>query len=429
MRTGQRIVTALADVLTDAVFRSIEVRRRGAEPEGATLILASHGGGLADILLVIRAARGFPRFLARDVIWKVPLGSAVMNAVGAIPVHRRQDHHGEANNSGMFDATYEALAAGDVAAIYPEGESIPEPRLAPLRSGAARIAVGALRRGTDVTIAPMGLHFFDVSVLRSRAMVDCAEVFRISDVVDRIEFEGAVSETNRALVDAVTEVFADRLGAVSNHFDNWEELRRMEVAATIYLRQHRPEGAISYSEIASMAAQLAGATPALREEVDVAATGFVSELEILGLGPLDVPRGAMVNARLAREAAAVGLLAPAAVVGFAVNAVGIIGLRLISLSGIAPPTAATVKPAFAALAFPASWAALAVLGLRYRGWPTAAVLTAIGPASLGAAVRFGEQAQLLWRLGRALHRARGPLAEQVNASRNRVIEAVDAAIA
>lgn len=115
--------------------------------------------------------------------------------------------------------------------------------------------------------------------------------------------------------------------------------------------------------------------------------------------------------------------------GFAVNAVGIIGLRLISLSGIAPPTAATVKPAFAALAFPASWAALAVLGLRYRGWPTAAVLTAISPASLGAAVRFGEQAQLLWRLGRALHRARGPLAEQVNASRNRVIEAVDAAIA
>jgi len=220
MTTGMRIVRTLADILTDIAFRSVEVQRRAPEPNGPVLILASHAGGLADILIVIKASTRFPRFLARDVIWKVPLGAKVMSVVGGIPVHRRQDHGGAADNTGMFDDAYVALAAGDVAAIYPEGESVPEPRLAPLRTGAARIALGALARGTDVTIAPMGLHFFDVSVLRSRGLADCAEPFRISDVVSQMAVAGPVDETNHELVAAVTAVFAVRLGEVSDHYDD-----------------------------------------------------------------------------------------------------------------------------------------------------------------------------------------------------------------
>lgn len=426
-RIRQRTIRGIAGLLTDVVFRSVEVRRRGAEPSDSTLILASHGGGLADILLVIKASSRFPRFLARDVIWHVPFGATVMDAVGGIPVYRRQDHAQGVDNSGMFDATYAALADGDVAAIYPEGESVPEPRLAPLRTGAARIAVGALERGTDVVIAPMGLHFFDVSVLRSRALVDCAVPFRISEVVDELDIEGPVSESNRTLVHAVTGVFQQRLGEVSNRYDNWEELRRMEVAATTYLRDQNPNRVTPYSEIESLASQLAQAPAELRSEVDLAATAYVSELELLGVGPLDVPRGAMISARLAGEAASVLLLAPTAAVGFVINAVGIVGLRLISLSGIAPATAATVKPAYASIAFPATWATLGYLGWRLRGPALAAVLTLAGPASLVATVQVGERGQLLWRLGRALHRAKGPMLDRITASRLRVVEAVDAA--
>jgi 1-acyl-sn-glycerol-3-phosphate acyltransferase len=422
-------VRALAGLLTDITFRSAEVRRRGKEPTGPALILASHAGGLADILLVIHASTRFPRFLARDLIWRVPLGAQVMEAVGGIPVHRRQDHAGGVDNSGMFDAAFDALAEGDVAAIYPEGESVSEPHLAPLRTGAARIAVGALERGTDVVIVPLGLHFFDVSVLRSRAMVDCAEPFRISEVVDQLGVDGPISENNHPLVHAVTEVFADRLGAVSSQFDDWENLRRMEVAATTYLQEQRPGEVIPYSEIASLTGQLAHAPLHLRHEVDLAATAYVSELELLGVGPLDVPRVAMISARLAGEAAAVMFLAPAAAVGFVINAVGIVGLRLISLSGIAPATAATVKPAYALVAFPLTWAALGYLGFRRFGSAGAALMALTGPVGLVAAVRVGERGQLLWRLGRAVHRARGPLLDQITASRSSVLAAVSAAAA
>jgi len=428
MTLSQRFIRSLSEVLTDVAFRTVEIRRRGPEPEGAELILASHAGGLADILLVINASTRFPRFLARDLIWRVPLGSWVMNAVGGIPVHRRQDHNGTADNTGMFDEAFEALAEGDVAAIYPEGESVPEPRLAPLRSGAARIALGALARGTDVTISPMGLHFFDVSVLRGRAMVDCAEPFRISEVVAALPNFGPVSESNRELVQAVTEAFAERLGEVSNHFDDWETLRRLEVAATTYLQARHPDEVIAYGDIASVAGQLARAPEEERRTVEVAASAFVSELELLGIGPQDVPRGAMVSTRLAGEAAGVAALLPLAAYGLFVNSPGIIGLRAISLTGIAPATAATAKPAYAALAFPASWAALAYAGYRRRGPMLAVLLAVSGPVSLAAAVRVGERSQLLFRLARALRRAKGPLLDQVIASRQNLIDAVESVV-
>jgi hypothetical protein len=135
----------------------------------------------------------------------------------------------------------------------------------------------------------------------------------------------------------------------------------------------------------------------------------------------------MISARLAGEAAAVMFLAPAAAVGFVINAVGIVGLRLISLSGIAPATAATVKPAYALVAFPLTWAALGYFGFRRFGSAGAALMALTGPVGLVAAVRVGERGQLLWRLGRALHRARGPLLDQITASRSSVIAAVTAA--
>jgi len=151
---------------------------------------------------------------------------------------------------------------------------------------------------------------------------------------------------------------------------------------------------------------------------------YAAQLELLGVGPEDVPRAAMATTRLAGEAATVAALAPLAAYGLVVNGLGIVGLRLISLTGMAPPTAATVKPAFALVAFPASWAALAYAGYRRGGPVVAGMLVLSGPVSLLAAVRVGERGQLLFRLTRALRRVKGPLSEQVLAARDQMLAAV-----
>ena len=228
-----RTINFLVRAATNTAFRSVQVRRVAPEPTGAALVLANHGGGLGDILTVIAGCSRFPRFLARDIIWKFPVARSVMDSVGAIPVSRRQDHGASADNSGLFGAAWAALSDGDLLAIYPEGESIAEPRLAPLRTGAARILLGAWERGTDVWIEPMGLHYYDISVLRGRGFVHVGTPVRLSELVG--ELPSPATSENRAAVRALTELIAQRLSKVVAEYSDWRQRRDYESAATVYL--------------------------------------------------------------------------------------------------------------------------------------------------------------------------------------------------
>lgn len=433
---AKAVLARVADTLTGAVFRTVEVRRASPEPEGPVLTLINHGGGLFDILLAIANSTRFPRFLARDVIWKVPFGAPIMNAVGAIPVHRREDHRGAADNTGMFDDAYRALASGDLLVIYPEGESVPLPQLAGLRTGAARIAVGALARGTDAWIQPTGLHYFDVSVLRARALIDDGAPFLTSEAVrwarEAAELmgtpiDGPITEENQPLVHAVTEVFTERLAEVSEHFDDWEERRLCEMAATTYLQQRRPEvDRIPYSDIAILARRIAESDSRLRDAVITAALAYNAELELLGVSDVAVARGGMAGLQLAGQTVQVAALAPVAAYGLAVNGVALAGVSAISATGMAPATAATVKPAFGSVAFPASWIALGVGVGRRWGLLAGLLAAASGPVSLAATIRVGERGQLLFLLARAVRRAKGPVLEQLQATRTALVDAIAA---
>lgn len=404
---AKRRLRRASKVLLDVVFRSVEVRRTQPIPEGPTLVLANHGGGLADILVLIDVCRRFPRFLARDLIWRVPLGATVMTAVGGIPVHRRADHGGNADNAGMFDSAYAGLAEGSLLAIYPEGESVPEPRLAPLRTGAARIALGALARGVDTTLVPMGLHYFDISVLRGRCFVDIGPSFTTSSVVAELADLGEVSEDNHALVAAVTGVFADRLGDVVDEYDGWDQRRLYEAAATTFLRAHErdPHQPLDYEAMASLAHEIAGAPTEQRMDVETAMRGLSAELEILGVNLDMLPRVSMKGSKIAAQTGLTLVLLGPAAYGAVLNAVPMGLIRAASMSGMAPATAATVKPAIAVVMFPAVWAAAGVWGYRRFGLLGALLLAASGPTSLTATVGVAERAQLMFLLGRARRRA------------------------
>lgn len=431
-----QIIRRVADLLAGVVFRSVEVRRPDPQPGGPALILASHGGGLADILAVIDTSDRFPRFLARDVIWRVPGGAAVMTWVRAIPVRRRQDHGGSADNTDMFAEAVAGLAAGDLLVIYPEGESTDAPRLAPLRTGAARIALAALAAGTDVALVPTGLHYFDVSVLRGRCFVDVGPTLKCSQAVARARAAstvdlGPVSASNHALVTGVTAVLAQRLGDVADEYDGWEQRRRYEVAAATYLRG-RSDGQgqrTPYEQVASVAGRIARAPADLRERVDVDVRALEAELEILGLSPDLVSEASMAGPAIARQTGLTAAVALPGVYGLVVNAVPMLLIRAASLSGMAPATAATAKPAIATVAFPATWAALGRIGYAWHGPIGAAALALSGPASLIAAVALGERAQLMFYLGRALRRAKGPILDRLLSARDAVDASVAAAIA
>ena len=144
------------------LYRNVEVYEAPAQTaRGPILGVANHFGGFADPLILVYALDRVPRFIARDVIWRYPVSKQILNFVGAIPVHKRQDE-GPKGNDQMFRSTYEALGSDELVVIFPEGITVDDPSIAPIKTGAARIALGARANGVEgIQIVPAGIHYED----------------------------------------------------------------------------------------------------------------------------------------------------------------------------------------------------------------------------------------------------------------------------
>jgi glycerol-3-phosphate O-acyltransferase / dihydroxyacetone phosphate acyltransferase len=142
-------------------------------PAGPVLLVANHPNSLLDPTLVVAAGSRPVRFLAKAPLFKSAAIGWLVKASGAIPVYRRQDDPSQmSKNEDAFNAVFEALGHGHVVGIFPEGISHSEPGMAPLRTGAARIALGAAKElGQVVSIVPVGLSFRAKEIFRSDAYV------------------------------------------------------------------------------------------------------------------------------------------------------------------------------------------------------------------------------------------------------------------
>src|SRR5947209_11312615 len=75
----------------------------------------------------------------------MPVISFFVRALDSIPVYRKQDEGADTSrNRETFERAAELLRRGGTIAICPEGASHSEPYLLPLKTGAARIALGAV---------------------------------------------------------------------------------------------------------------------------------------------------------------------------------------------------------------------------------------------------------------------------------------------
>src|SRR5437867_10252746 len=116
----------------------------------------------------------------------MPVVGFFCRALDAIPVHGRQDTGCEgAHTRATFEAARGVPAHGGAIAIFPEGASHSEPKLRPLKTGAARIALGAaaaLSAAPPVRIVPAGLYYRAKRTFRSAALLYFGEPFAVAPV-------------------------------------------------------------------------------------------------------------------------------------------------------------------------------------------------------------------------------------------------------
>lgn len=190
-----------------AVYAYYKVERIGGPlPDGPLLLVANHPNTLIDPA-VIQTTAGRPiRFLAKSTLFARHPLSPLIRRSGAIPVYRKKDPGVDTSrNVEMFSAVSASLAAGEAICLFPEGTSHAGGRLAPLRTGAARMALNSCAAGHPVAIVPVGLNFDALARFRSRVTA----VF--GRTVDHADLASGYAEDGATVVRALTDRIEHRL--------------------------------------------------------------------------------------------------------------------------------------------------------------------------------------------------------------------------
>ncbi len=221
-------LSRVADVALRVYYR---LRRAGSEvpPTGPVLLVANHPNSLLDPAMVALAARRPVRFLAKAPLFSDPLVGFLVRGAGSIPVYRKSDDPSQVGrNEEMFRAVHQALASGAAVGIFPEGLSHSDPSLAPLKTGAARIALGTLAaHDIRVPIVPIGSVFRDKNTFRSEALVTVGRPVAWDDLSPD---NGGDGHAVRELTHRIDRALRD----VTVNLERWEDAALVELAEAIY---------------------------------------------------------------------------------------------------------------------------------------------------------------------------------------------------
>jgi glycerol-3-phosphate O-acyltransferase/dihydroxyacetone phosphate acyltransferase len=376
-------------------YRRVEVAGLENIPRDTAVIFAvNHPNGLVDPLFVLSYAPLDVSFLAKAPLFRYPLIGWFARAFDSIPVYRKQDNTSGSNRE-TFARAREVLARGGGIAIFPEGTTHSDARLRELKTGAARIALGATI--DKLAIVPAGIYYSAKGTFRSDAFVrfgkplfvraeavdasgepSAEAVERLTSDIERALAEVTLQADSSAALDLVEqaeEIFSDTTG-VAVEF----ERRKLFVEGYHYLCEHDRE-------------RLARLESSVRQ--------FVAEMGRAKLEAHElVPR--FRASTIARIVPQLPLAAAGALLHYPTyRLVGALAKRF---SKGESELMATMKFVGALLLFPLTWIAYAAIVDHYLGW-LAALIALIAIPLLGyAAMRVFETADVLIGRLRALRR-------------------------
>jgi glycerol-3-phosphate O-acyltransferase / dihydroxyacetone phosphate acyltransferase len=218
-----------------AYFKRIEVIGAENLEHGATLFVCNHPSALFDPIMVASNTKRPIHFLA-GAEW---FGSGIQkwffqNQFKMIPVFRPWLAEGKEkakeNNDEMFSACYASLSRGNRIIIFPEASSVTVPWIRSIKTGAARIKLGAdAASGQDIKIVPIGLNYTNSHRFQTSVIVN------VGDPIDFIEIQNQKFEDEKERVRAMTDLIYERMSELvyypedSQHFDFIKDLKKLMV--------------------------------------------------------------------------------------------------------------------------------------------------------------------------------------------------------
>lgn len=401
----RRILTTVLRLTLRIFFRRIEVNGLEHVPLSEPVIFVlNHPNALVDPIFLLCLAPRRVSFLAKAPLFRMPVIGYLVRAMEALPVYRKQDEGEDTSkNRETFEMARALLKRGGTIAICPEGVSHSEPRLRPLKTGAARIALSAESSGRPLglKIVPAGLYYTSKKTFRSSALLyfgapvavepvaldengepERTDVRALSDRIERALREVMLDAQHEEALSTITR--AERIFSASE-----EESAGAEQSLTRELRVRRRfvEG---YAWLRSRA-------PERLAELDARLRRYEAELRQAGVDPQDLsaPLSSkfQIAGHLISRLLLFLLLLPVANLGLFIHfpAYKIAGYIAVRFSYNSDDVVSTIKIIAAMLLFPLTWITLALLIYLTLGWPLAVAALIFMPFAGYAAVRFNEK--------------------------------------
>ena len=383
-------------------FRRIEVAGLERVPHNDPVIFVlNHPNALVDPCFLLCLAPRKISFLAKAPLFRMPVIGFFVRALDSLPAYRRQDQGEDVTkNQETFAAAANWLAKGGAIGICPEGISHDKPGLQPIKTGTARIALGAVATGQtpNLKIVPAGLYYTSKTTFRSEALLYFGRPIAVVPhaLEDGAPPRAAVRELSGTIEQALREVMLD-----AQHEESLQTISRAEeifsaesgaghssasLANELRLKQQFIK---SYDTLSRQA-------PERVRKLVQRINRFEQKLQQAGVDPVDLtpPKSlsSVLQAVLTRSIVFLLMLGPAAfgmVIHFPAYRLG--GLFSSSMFRDTEDVVSTIKIISAMLFFPITWLIVASLGFHYWGWWAVLLLVPILPITGYVAIRFLEE--------------------------------------
>jgi 1-acyl-sn-glycerol-3-phosphate acyltransferase len=392
-----RLIHIIFAVALSLFFRRVEIVGEAQMPEKSGLIFVSnHPNALIDPALLFVALPRRIAFLAKSTLFKIPVFGLLIRAVGALPLYRQQDAGADVSkNQKTFEIARELLKSGGAIAIFPEGVSHNAPRLMPLKTGAARIALGTVSVGKnpaalDVKIVPIGLFYTNKTTFRSEALLCFGKPITVLPV--------ALDNNRQPPKDAVvslTELIDNGLREVTVNAESEARMETARIASEVLTIE-------SGENLSEQLGFLQNFVTATDEKLEKRLAEYDRKLNELGiesefLALAEYSRGFVFKHALIRSRHLI-LLAPIAFVGSLLHFPAYQICKLLAFLQTRKGNfdmASTVKVLAGMVLMPATWLAAAIVVYFYFGWQIALFSIPFFAACGYAALRTLEEIEEL----------------------------------